>query len=108
MAGVPSISVKVPLSDAQREYPAHTFAFDPREGSLSNFPGVAWFTRPEEAVSLLEGRTLADFRLDPDARRAYVARHLGFDDLRSSQRVLQAIEDDARVSSASPGAAPPS
>jgi hypothetical protein len=107
MAGVPSISIKVPLSDSQQTYPAHTFAFDARRGSLSNFPGVAWFTRPEEAVSLLEGRTLADFRLDPAARRAYVERHLGFDDLRSSQRVLQVIEDDARVSSASRGAAPP-
>lgn len=108
MAGVPSISIKVPLSDDQQRYPAHTFAFDARPGSLSNFPGVAWFTLPEEAVSRLEGRTLADFRLDPDARRAYVERHLGFDDLRSSLRVLQAIEDDARVSSASPGAARPS
>src|SRR6185295_660681 len=107
MAGVPSISIKVPLSDDQQTYPAHIFAFDDRPGSLSNFPGVAWFTPPEEAVSLLEGRTLADFRLDPSARRAYVERHLGFDDLRSSQRVLQAIEDDARVSSASRGAAPP-
>ena len=91
----------------QQKYPAHTFAFDPREGSLSNFPGVAWFTPPEEAVSLLEGRTLADFRLDPDARHAYVERYLGFDDLCSSGRVLQAIEDDARVTSASRGAAPP-
>jgi hypothetical protein len=107
MAGVPSISVKVPLSDSQQKYPAHTFAFDPREGSLSNFPGVAWFTLPEEAVSLLEGRTLADFRLDPAARRAYVERYLGFDDLCSSGRVLQAIEDDSRVTSALPGAAPP-
>jgi len=108
MAGVPSISVGVPLSRAQREYPAHELVFDPRKGGIWNFPGVAWFTPPEEAVSLLEGRPLADFRLDPSARHAYVERHLGFDDLCSSQRVLQAIEDDARVSSASPGAAPPS
>lgn len=106
MASVPSISVEVPLSAAQRKYPAHTFAFDPREGSLSNFPGVAWFTPPEGAVALLEGRTLADYRLDPAARRAYVERYLGFDDLGSSRRVLQAIEDDARVSSASRAAAP--
>ena len=107
MASVPSISVEVPLSNAQRKYPAHTFAFDPREGSLSNFPGVAWFTPPEGAVALLERRTLADFRLDPAARRAYVERYLGFDDLDSSRRVLQVIEDDARVSAASRGAAPP-
>jgi len=107
MAGVSSINIRVPLSDDQQKYPARTFAYDPGEGSLSNFPGVAWFTRrPEEAVSLLEGRTLADFRLDPAARRAYVERYLGFDDLGSSRRVLQAIEDDARVSSASPEAAP--
>ncbi|HWP77983.1 MAG TPA: hypothetical protein VNU03_25905 [Methylomirabilota bacterium] len=107
MAGVPSISIRVPLSDDQQKYPAHTFAFDVERGSLSNFPGVAWFTSPEGAVALLEGRTLADFRLDPAARRAYVERYLGFDDLGSSRRVLQVIEDDARVSSASRGAAPP-
>jgi hypothetical protein len=106
MAGVPSISVGVPLSHAQ-QYPAHDVIFDTRKGSLWNFPGVVWFMPHESAVSLLEGRTLADFRVDPAARRAYVERYLGFDDLCSSWRVLRGIEDDARVSSASPGATPP-
>jgi hypothetical protein len=106
MAGVPSISVTVPQSHLH-QYPGHGEIFGIREGSLQNFPGVVWSTPHDAVVSLLEGRTLVDFRLVPAARRAYVERYLGFDDLGSSRRVLQAIEDDARVRSGSPGAAPP-
>lgn len=105
MAGVPSISVTVPQSHLH-QYPGHDEIFGVREGSLQNFPGVVWSTTHDGAVTLFDGHTVADFRLVPAARRAYVERYLGFDDLCSSQRVLQVIEDDARVRSGSLGAAP--
>jgi hypothetical protein len=106
MAGVPSISVTVPQSHLH-QYPGYREIYGTREGSLQNFPGVVWSTSHEGTPALLEGRTLADFRLVPAARRAYVERYLGFDDLCSSRRVLEVIEDDARVRSVSPGVAPP-
>ena len=106
MAGVPSISIAVPQSHLH-EYPGYEERFGTREGSLQSFPGVVWSTPHAGAGALLEGRTLADFCVVPSARRAYVERYLGFDDLGSSRRVLQVIEDDARVTSGSPGAARP-
>jgi hypothetical protein len=105
MAGVPSISIIVPQSHLQ-EYPGFREIFGTREGSLQNFPGVVWSTSHDDAVALLDGRTLEEFRVVPAARRTYVERYLGFDDLGSSARVLQLIEDDARVRSGPAGARP--
>jgi len=107
MAGVPSISIKVPQSHLH-EYPGHQEIFGGGEGSLQNFPGIVWFSTHEAAGRLLDGRTLADFRPDPAARRAYVERYLGFDDTRSSGRVLDVIESDVRVRlPVAPATAPP-
>jgi hypothetical protein len=96
MAGVPSISITVPQSHLH-EYPGYREIFGTREGSLQNFPGIVWSATHHDASALLEGRTLADFRLVPTVRRAYVERYLGFDDLCSSRRVLEVIEGDATV-----------
>jgi hypothetical protein len=107
MVGVPSISVTVPQSHLH-EYPAFPEVFGTRPGSLQNYPGVVWSTPHDHAVALLEGHSLAEFTLDKGARHAYVERYLGFDDLRSSQRVLDAIEADAQVNSGvAPGGPPP-
>lgn len=105
MAGVPSISVIVPQSHLQ-EYPGFREIFGTCEGSFQNFPGVVWSTAHDGAVALLDGRTLEEFRLVPAARRTYIERYLGFDDIGSSRRVLQVIEDDARVRSGPAGARP--
>jgi hypothetical protein len=51
-----------------------------------------WSSDRRAAERLLEGRKLADFAVNPDTRRAYVEKYLGFDDTRSSQRVLDVIE----------------
>lgn len=93
VAGVPSLSIKVPQSHLH-EYPGHHDLFGGREGSLQNFPGIVWFTEHSQAARRLEGSTLGDFKIDPEARRRYVERFLGFDDARSSHRVLDVIERD--------------
>jgi hypothetical protein len=102
MAGVPSASIVVPQSHLH-DYPGYAQIFGTSEGSLQNFPGIVWSVPHDRAAALLDGRTLADFKPDPEARRSYVERYLGFDDLHSSRRVLDVIEADARVS---PGSAP--
>jgi len=37
--------------------------------------------------------TLSDFEMDPDARKRYVKKFLGFDDGKSSSRVFEAVQD---------------
>jgi len=90
-AGVPSLSVKISQSHYERErYFKAVFGGDP--GGLQNFDGVVWSADPGEAVTLLDRSRLADFRLDYETRRQYVEKFLGFDDTRSSERVLDVIE----------------
>jgi hypothetical protein len=48
-----------------------------------------------EAAARLAGLTLADFKIDLEARRRYIERFVGFDDARSSERVLDVIEGKA-------------
>lgn len=105
-AGVPSISITVPQSHLH-EYPAFPEIFGVTAGSLQNFPGIVWSTPHDGAVGLLESRSLADFKPDPAARRAYVERYLGFDDRQSSRRVLEVIEADAAVRPSVAPAGPP-
>jgi hypothetical protein len=103
--GVPSLSVKVMPPYDPAELPGYQETWGGAPGSLQNFAGIVWSTDPKGARPLLEGRALGDFKVDPEARHAYVEKYLGYDDTRSSQRVLDAIEQDARVSA--PAAARP-
>lgn len=93
-AAVPSLSVKVPQSHLH-DYPGHEEVFSGREGSLQNFAGVVWGVEHGAAAGRLAGRTLADFKIDPEARRRYLERFVGGDDGRSSHRVLDVIERTA-------------
>lgn len=90
-AGVPSISVRVPQSHLE-EYSGHQKIFGNEEGSLQRWAGVVWSMEHDEAPMRLTGRTLADFKIDPEARRRYIERFVGFDDARASERVLDVIE----------------
>ncbi len=90
-ASVPSLSVKVPQTHLH-DYPGHEEVFGGREGTLQRFTGIVWGVGHEEAPDRLRGLTLADFKIDPEARRRYLERFVGGDDGRSSQRVLDVIE----------------
>ena len=90
-ASVPSLSVKVPQSHL-RDYPGHDEVFGGRAGSLQNFAGVVWSAGHAEAPSWFAGRSLADVKIDPEARRRYLDLFVGDADGRSSHRVLDVIE----------------
>lgn len=90
-AGAPSLSIKVSQRHL-REYASLDELYGGHHGSLQNFDGVVWSADPGEAVTLLDRSRLADFRLDHETRRQYVEKFLGFDDTRSSERVLDVIE----------------
>lgn len=97
-AGVPSLSIAVP----QSHLVAHaTFeeVYGARPDTMQNFPGVVWTVPGTEAAARLAAAGLGDFRVDPDARRRYVEKFLGFDDTTSSGRVLDEIQ---RVIAAAP------
>lgn len=92
-AGVPSLSVKVP-PPYPPDYPAYEAVWGALPEGLQNFEGIVWSAGLEEAASRLDAVSLADFRVDPGARRRYVEKFLGFDDTRSSLRVVQRIEQN--------------
>lgn len=89
--GVPSLSVRV-SQEHLKEYASFGEIYGGQPGSLQNFPGVVTLAEPREALALLDRSTLADFGIEAEARRRYVEKFLGFDDTRSSERVLDAME----------------
>jgi hypothetical protein len=96
-ARVPSVSVAV--SQAHLEtYTNLDEVYGVQPGSLQNFPGIVWSVRGQEAAALFRSASLADFRVDEDARRRYVEKFLGFDDTGASARVLDAVERLGRLS----------
>lgn len=106
-AGVPSLSIRVPQTHLEG-YASFQEVFGARPGSLQNFAGIVWSADADEATHLLSQGSLADFRIDPAARRRYVEKFLGFDDNRSSERVLDLVEAAGRLSpAAAPAASPP-
>lgn len=107
-AGVPSLSIRVRQTHLEH-YRSFRDVFGAERDSLQNFPGVVWSADMAEATRMLASASLADFRVDPEARRRYVEKFLGFDDSRSSERVLDLVESGARLSPAvGRGAARPS
>ena len=106
-AGVPSLSIRVPQTHLAG-YASFQEVFGARPDSLQNFPGIVWSADAVEATRRLTTARLADFRIDPEARRRYVEKFLGFDDNRSSERVLDLVEAGAQLSpAAAPGLARP-
>ncbi len=93
-AGVPSLSVEVSQSHLE-EYASFDEVYGGRPGSLQNFPGIVWPVGHADAAGRLGRSTLRDFAVDRDARRRYVEKFLGFDDMRSSVRILEHIERSA-------------
>ncbi len=90
-AGVPSTSVQVSQTHL-KDYVSFDEVYGGRDGSLQNFPGVVWPLAGSEAPVRFGTATLEDFALDPEARRRYIEKFLGFDDTKASVRVLEAIE----------------
>lgn len=107
LAGVPSLSIRVPQSHLEG-YASFEEVFGARPWSMQNFPGLVWSLDAAEATRRLATASLADFPVDEGVRRRYIETFLGFDDMRSSGRVLDLIEAAGRVSaSGRPAAAPP-
>jgi hypothetical protein len=94
-AGVPSLSVRISQAHL-KAYATYTEFYGAEPDTLQNFSGVVWSATPDELIARLDAASLADFRVDAERRRAYVAQFVGFDDTRSSDRALEVIERRGR------------
>ena len=89
-AGVPSISIAVSQEHLDA-YPGIAELYGGNPGSLQNYPGVVSRIPAAAAVSFFDAARLDTLRMDSSARAAYVRHFLGFDDTRSSQRIIETI-----------------
>jgi len=64
-----------------------------KAGGPFQFKGVSTTMDIPNVIRDLPNLTLSDFEMDPDARKRYVKKFLGFDDGKSSSRVFEAVQD---------------
>lgn len=86
--GVPSLCLAPDAVDMGLEPLWAESVHNGNPGGIYNWPGVAYWRPLMTAFDGLRQWTLADFKFDSVARRSYVERFLGFDDGRSSARLL--------------------
>lgn len=91
-AGVPSLCLAPDLDDLGFPPMWREWFLNLDEGNSWNFPGVIYPITIEEVVRELPRRRITDFPLEPAARAQYVERFVGFDDGKSSDRVLDILQ----------------
>jgi len=91
-ASVPSLCLAPRASELGPASFGFAFVHNGEPGGIYNAPGVAYWRPLAEAFDGLAGWKLGDFPLDPEARRGYVERFLGWGDGRSSARLLDLVE----------------
>lgn len=88
---VPSLCLAAGARDMGLPAFVHDFAHNGALGGIYNWPGTAYCAPLREAFDGFRRWSLADFPLDAAARKRYVERFLGFDDGRSSGRLLDLV-----------------
>ena len=91
-AGVPQLSVHLPHPHL-RQYPGHEEQYEASPG-MQDWPGVVTGIGWESAIGYLDDLAALPV-VDRSARSAYVARFLGFDDCKTSARILDLVEAHA-------------
>ena len=91
-AGVPQLSVHLPHPHL-RQYPGHQEQYEASPG-MQDWPGVVTGIGWESAIGYFD-ELMAVPTVDRIARSAYVARFLGFDDCKTSARILDLVEAKA-------------
>ncbi len=89
--GVPSLSICPELNDMGTPLDWQPLFYTREEGSAFQFRGVAETIGIAEAIECLSRKRLADFVAEPASRKRYTEKFLGFDDGRSSSRLLDLI-----------------
>jgi hypothetical protein len=87
-SGVPSLCLAPADADMGLPTFVHEFVHNLKPEGIYNWPGAAYGVPLREAFDGFARWRLEDFPLEAGARRGYVERFLGFDDGRSSARLL--------------------
>ncbi len=90
--GVPSLCLAPRPEELGPASFGFSFVHNGDADGLYNAAGVAYWQPLVSGFEGLREWRLADFPLEPEARRRYVERFLGFDDGRSACRLLAAVE----------------
>ncbi|MBI4589772.1 MAG: hypothetical protein HY725_13120 [Candidatus Rokubacteria bacterium] len=88
--GIPYLCIRPTDKDVRGDRALQRIFMDRTHCSF-DFPGVSVVLEVPEVIQRLPRESLAEFRMDAQARAAYVERFLGCDDGRSSTRVLEEI-----------------
>ena len=88
-AGVPQLSVHLPHPHL-RQYPGHHEQYEASPG-MQDWPGIVTGIGWESAIGYLDDLAALPV-VDRSARSAYVERFLGFDDCKTSARILDLVE----------------
>lgn len=91
-AGVPSICVAPAGEDIGFSVMWQEWFLNLERGGSFNFPGVVYPARLDDVLTRLPSQKLGDYPLDATARAQYVEKFVGFDDGKSSDRVLDAVQ----------------
>ncbi len=97
-ANIPAVNIHVPFREID-EPSRSTYArylevlLGSAPNSLMNTPGCMWSQRWQTFPRWLNGKTLADFRLNSTRAEEYRQHYLGMDATPSSQRILNIIHD---------------
>ncbi len=96
-AGVPSVCVAPRGEDLGFSPAWKEWFLNLDVGGSFNFPGVVYPVGLGEFVDGFAGKRLGDYALEPAARAQYVERFVGFDDGKSADRVLDAVQSLAEM-----------
>lgn len=88
--GIPCLCLRPADRDVRGDRALQRVFMD-RDQSSFEFAGVSTVLEAPAAITDLPGKTLDEFAMDARARAAYVDKFLGYDDGRSSKRVLDEI-----------------
>jgi hypothetical protein len=88
--GVPSLCI-APSAEDMGLWRWSRGLYNLREGESYNVPGASYFMPLPEAFDALPRARFKDFPMDPTSRAHFVRKFLGFDDTRSSERVLDLV-----------------
>ncbi|MBW1713168.1 MAG: hypothetical protein JRJ59_08490, partial [Deltaproteobacteria bacterium] len=91
-AGMPYLLMELPVDDAATKPPLAKSLLSPPEPNWWSAQGVIWRFQLPELFDRLPSLTMDQLKIDFPMRRAFIEKLLGFDDGKSSERVLEAIE----------------
>ena len=65
--------------------------------SLWRCEDVIWRLNIDEVLRKLPGLSISDFQMDPEKRKQYIQKHLGFNDMHNANRILDEINSRIRI-----------